>query len=218
MLDRLLGLGGVAVVLGSAVWASAGGPTAPVVTVVVIGVVLTGADALVWRAADSAEGASRHDLAVPEGRRIAGPPWGALVAAALLLGFVAAVLTGAPALAVGSVCLLAATLAGAIRPVRQEQLAPRIVSAARRLRRFARRHGTGQAEHVDGYVTTVGESGARLVVVAPDGSWADLMLTGDDAAVVAVLARVALRDPTDAAAGRGLRTGRQEWARMARSW
>jgi len=212
--DRVLGLCGVAVVLGAALWALAGGPTASVVTLVVIGLVLAAADALVWRAT----GPGQNDLTPPEGRRLAGPPWGLLVGPAAALGLGASVVVGAPFAAVGIGLVLAGTLLGVARPAPEAQLPAHIVSTARRLRAFARAHGARRAEPVDGYLTPVGESGTRLLVIAPDGEWAEAMVSGGDAEVIAGLARIELREPTESAAAKRLRIDQADWAQMTRSW
>jgi hypothetical protein len=211
--DRLLGLSGVAVVLGAAVWAWAGGSAAPVATLVAIGLVLTAADALVWATVGSA---GEPDLAVPERSRLAQPRWGTLVALAAALGVAGTVRAGSAATAVGAGVVLGVAVSS-MRPPRSE-LPAHVVSIARRLRRFARAHGTPRGEAADGYVTPVGESGARLVVVAPDGAWADAMVAVGDVAAIAGLARIEVRDRNDPGAARGMRIGRTTWEQMARSW
>lgn len=214
MRDRVLGLFGVAVALGGALWALAGGPTASVVTLVVIGLVLAAADALVW----SATSPGQNDLTVPEGRRLAGPPWGLLVGPAAAMGLGASVVVGAPFAAVGIGLVLAGTLLGVARPAPEAQLPSQIVSTARRLRAFARAHGSRRAEPVDGYLTPVGESGTRLLVIAPDGEWAEAMVSGGDAELIAELAQIELREPTESAAAKRLRIDQADWAQMTRSW
>jgi hypothetical protein len=213
MRDRLLGVAGLAVVVGAAGWAFCGGPTAPVVTLVVIGLVLAAADAVVWRAAGDGHG----DLAVPAGRRLPPPPWGTLVALAAAVGAVAAIRADA-ALAAGVFGLVGAgALTGMLRRRTGIVLEPQLVRTARRLRAFLRAHGLDPGEPAAGYVTAVGESGVRLLVVAPDGAWTDVML-GADAAQIAALARIELRAPDDPATGRRLQTGPRSWARMTDSW
>ena len=211
--DRLLGLSGVAVVLGAAIWAWAGGSTAPVVTLVAIGFVLTAADALVWATTGRA---GEPDLAVPERSRLVQSRWGTLVALAAALGVAATVRAGSAVAAVGAGVVLGVAVSS-MRPPRSEVPA-RVVSTARRLRRFARAHGTPRGEAADGYVTSVGESGARLVVVAADGAWADAMVAFGDVAAIAGLARIEVRDRNDPGAAQGLRIGRTTWEQMARSW
>ena len=218
MSRRLLGLCGVAVVLSAAVWASVGGPAASVVTLVVIGTVLTGADALVWNAEAGPDGSGGSDLMVPAGRRLRPPPWGLTVGAAAGLGVIASVLAGTPWAAAAFALVL--FLAGAVllRPATEREVPARVVSTARRLRSFARAHGVGPDERAGGYLTPVGESGVRLFVVAPDGRWADAMVSATDATQIARLARIELSDPTDPATGRRVRVDAGLWTTMTRSW
>ena len=211
--DRLLGLSGVAVVLGAAIGAWAGASTAPVVTLVAIGLVLTAADALVWAAAGSV---GEPDLAVPDRSRLVQPRWGTLLAVAAALGVAGTVRAGSAVAAVAAGVVLGVAVSS-MRPPRSDVPA-HLVSTARRLRRFARAHGTPRGEAADGYLTPVGESGARLVVVAPDGAWADAMVAFGDVAAIAGLARIEVRDRNDPGAAQGLRIGRTTWEQMARSW
>lgn len=217
MRDRLLGLGGFGVVSGATVWAVAGGPTAAIVTLVAIGLVLTAADALVWRATTSG-GPGAPDLAVPNGRRAAGPSWGSLLVPAAVLGSTATVVAGSAVAAVGCGLLVVTAGIGSFRPPGKRDLPRRIVAPAQRMRAFARAHGAGHGQPVDGYLTPTGESGARLLVVAPDGAWADAMVRVGDVGVIAELARIELREPTDPVATKRLRIGVDHWARMTRSW
>jgi hypothetical protein len=211
--DRLLGLAGVALASGAAVWALVGGTAAPAGTLAVIGVVFTLADAVVWRTA----GDSRPDLDVPAGRRLPPPPVGVLVVGAATLGVIAGLAAGALPVAVAVALVGAIALAGMLRPRDEAVIPVRTVNTAQRLRAFVRAHGAETGQAADGYLATVGESGARLLVLAPDGAWADVML-GDDAAEVTSLARITLRDPVDPANGQRLRIGPGLWARMTDSW
>jgi hypothetical protein len=215
---RLLGLCGVAVVLGAAAWASVGGPAAAVVTLVIIGTVLAAADAVVWNAEAGPDGSGGSDLAVPAGRRLRPPPWGLTVGAAAGLGVLASVLAGAPWAAAALALVL--VLAGAVllRPAPEREVPAGVVSTARRLRSFARSHGLGPGEPAAGYLTSVGESGVRLFVIAPDGRWADAMASATDAVEIARLARVELSDPADPATGRQVRVDADLWTAMTRSW
>ena len=212
MRDRLLGLAGVAIVGGATVWAVAGGAPAPVGTLVVIGVVFALADAAIWRAADNGA-----DLDVPAGRRLPPQPSGVLVVAAAGLGVAAALVARAGPVAVAAGLVGAAALLGMVRPRGDAVLPAGSVSTARRLRAFVRAHGVEEGQPAEGYLTTVGEPGTRLLVVAPDGAWADAML-GEDAEAVTHLARITLREPGDLATGQRLRIGPGLWARMTDSW
>ncbi|HEU0213266.1 MAG TPA: hypothetical protein VFR13_04205 [Jiangellaceae bacterium] len=218
MSRRLLGVCGVAVVLGAAAWASVGGPAAAVVTLVIIGTVLAAADAVVWDAEAGPDGSGGSDLAVPAGRRLRSPPWGLTVGAAAGLGVLASVLAGAPwaAAAFGLVLVLAGAVL--LRPAPEREVPARVAFTARRLRSFARAHGVGPGEPASGYLTPVGESGVRMFVVAPDGRWADAMVGATDAAELARLARIELGDPNDPATGRQVRVDADLWTAMTRSW
>jgi len=214
----VLGICGVGVVLGAAIWAATGGVAAPVITLVVIGIVLAAADAVLWNAEAGPDGSGGSDLAVPAGRRLSPPPWGLTVGAAAGLGVCACLLAGA--LWAAAACALVLVLAGAglLRPPPARELPAHVTSTARRLRSFARAHGVGPGEPVGGYVTPVGESGVRMFVVAPDGRWADAMVSATEAVQIAQLARVDLRDPADPTTGRRVRVGNDLWTAMARSW
>jgi hypothetical protein len=211
--ERLLGLTGVAIVAGAVLWAVAGGATTPVITLVVIGVVFALADAAVWRT----PGDDVADLDVPPGRRLPPPPRGMLVLAAAMLGLLAALVAGAVPLAAAVGLVGVVALAQLVRPRDDAVLPTRTVNTALRLRAFVRAHGVDQGQPADGYLTAVGEPGTRLLVVAPDGAWADAML-GDDAAAVIGLARITLHEPGDLATGQRLRIGPGLWARMTDSW
>lgn len=82
---------------------------------------------------------------------------------------------------------------------------------ARQIRAFGRQHGA-----VDAQLAYLGRRGARIVLVAEDGTWGDLVATGHD------IGRQALADSgatvheefgPDMAAR--MRTGPYEWSRMA---
>jgi hypothetical protein len=212
VLERLLGLAGVAIVCVAALWAAADGAAAPVGTLVGIGVVFALADAAVWRAADD-----DVDLDVPPGRRQPPRPRSALVLAAAGLGLVAALVANAVPVAIATGLVGGAALFGRYRPRGESVLPARTVNTACRLRAFLRAHGVEDGQPADGYLTTLGEPGTRLVVVAPDGAWADAMLD-QDAETVATLARITLREPSDPATGQRLRIGAGLWTRMTQSW
>jgi hypothetical protein len=212
VLERLLGLAGVAIVCVGALWAAADGAAAPVGTLVGIGVVFALADAAVWRAA-----VDDVDLDVPPGRRLAPRPRSALVLAAAGLGLVAALVANAVPVAIATGLVGGAALFGKYRSRGESVLPARTVNTARRLRAFLRAHGVEDGQPADGYLTTLGEPGTRLVVVAPDGAWADAMLD-EDAEAVATLARITLREPSDPATGQRLGIGAGLWTRMTQSW
>jgi hypothetical protein len=211
--DRLLGLAGMVIAGSGMLWAFAGGAATPVGTLVIIGVVFGLADAFVWRAA--AEYAS--DLDVPSGRRLPPPPWSVLALVVAGLGVLGALVAGAIPVAVAAGLVGVAALAVLLRPRDDHVLPVSTVQTARRLRAFVRAHGVEKGQPAEGYLTTLGEPGTRLLVLAPDGAWADVML-GDDAASVTGLARITLREPDDPATGQKVRIGPGLWARMTQSW
>lgn len=211
--DRLLGLAGVAFAAGGMLWAFAGGAAAPVGTLVVIGVVFALADAFVWRATSEDEA----DLDVPTGRRLPPSPWSVLVLVAAGLGVIGALVTGVVPVAVAAGLVGAAAVVVLVRPRDDVALRPGTVQTARRLRAFVRAHGVEKGQPAEGYLTTLGEPGARLLVIAPDGAWADVMV-GDDAATVTGLARITLREPDDPVMGQKVRIGPGLWTRMTDSW
>ena len=91
MRARLLGLAGVAVAARGHGVGLRRGAGAPVVTLVLIGVVLALADAVVWRAAGDGS-----DLDIPVRTAALPPqPWGALVAVTAAIGLVATVIVRA---------------------------------------------------------------------------------------------------------------------------
>ena len=212
MRARLLGLAGVAVAAGATGWAFAGGAGAPVVTLVLIGVVLALGDAAVWRAAGDGS-----DLDIPAGQRLPPQPWGVLVAVTAAIGLVAIVIVRANPAAVLVGIVGAAAVIGSFPRHAGRTLASGTVRTARRLRAFVRAHGVEEGQQAQGYLTSLGKPGARLLVVAPDGAWTDVML-GDDALEIAALARIELREPDDPLVAQRIRIGARSWTRMTDSW
>jgi hypothetical protein len=207
----MISLTGLFVVAIAVVLALAGGGAVVVGALVVVGLIFTVADAVQWRSVD-------YDLAVPEGERLPSVPWGFLVGPAGGLGVVAALVAGAlPVAVVAGVAALAA-VPGALSRLPATPLPYRVAANARRIRRFARDHGVAEGSPVPGYLVPVGESGARLFVLAPDGAWGELMLRPDEPDGVVRLARIELAEPTDPNAGRKLQIGPSLWELMNRSW
>jgi len=88
----------------------------------------------------------------------------------------------------------------------------RVARLARQIRGFAGSHGGGAEANV-GYI---GERGARIVLVADDGSWGDLVAPTYDIARRAVeQAGVTVHERFDGEFAAKMRTGRYEWSRMA---
>lgn len=211
MRDRVLGLTGLLVIVIAVVWSVLDGPATPVAILTVVGLILAVMDALLWRRSEAG-------LAVPEGVVLPSAPWGVLVGPAGALGLVAAVLSGAVAVAVASGLAVAAALPGLFRRFPTGALPRRTESYARRVREFAEAHGAERDAAVTGYSAPVGEGGTRLVVVAPDGAWADVVVPVDDATTIATLARVELTASSESSTGRRLRIAAPFWESMTRSW
>lgn len=211
MRDRVLGLTGLLVIVVAVVWVVAGGPSTPAVVLTAVGLVLVVMDALIWRR-------TGPGLAAPEGMVLPSAPWGLLVGPAGALGLAVSIMAGAPAIAVASGLALVASLPGLVRRFPSGAVPWRTASYARRVREFAESHGAERGAAVTGYSAPVGEGGTRLVVIAPDGEWADIVVPVDDAATVAQLAEVELTAPTDSSAGGQLRIGAPFWEAMIRSW
>jgi hypothetical protein len=104
------------------------------------------------------------------------------------------------------------------RAAHPEEAAPdagagrRVARLARQIGAFARRHG-GSAE---GQLAHLGRMGTRIVLVAPDGAWGDLVApTYEIARQAAARAGITLHESFDSALAAKLRTGPYEWSRMA---
>lgn len=209
--DRVLSIVGLVMLVGALVWAIAGGDAEPVGALVVIGLGLVVQDAVVWRFAE-------RDLDVPNDVTLPSAPWGLSVGPAGAIGLTAAVILGIPLLAAACAITLVAALPGLYARFPAGAVPLRVVGHAQRVRLFAERHGVPWGEAISGYVAPVGENGARLVIVTPDGAWAGLMVRQDEADLVGRLARVELHDRTSPEVGRDLATGRRYWATMNQSW
>jgi hypothetical protein len=92
---------------------------------------------------------------------------------------------------------------------RAERRAARL---ARRIDAFARSHGGG----AEAAIAYLGERGARIVLVAQDGSWGDLVApTYAIAQAAAERAGVTVHEDFDGDLAARMRTGPYEWRRMA---
>lgn len=88
----------------------------------------------------------------------------------------------------------------------------RAARLARQIGAFARHHG-GSAEAQLAYL---GERGTRIVLVAADGTWGDLVApTHAIAQAAAERAGVTVHDTFDGDLAAKVRTGPYEWSRMA---
>ncbi|GAB2603853.1 hypothetical protein GCM10027168_41010 [Streptomyces capparidis] len=94
----------------------------------------------------------------------------------------------------------------------ERRAARRAEKLARAARRFAAEHG-GSAE---GTLEYLGQRGTRIVLVAADGAWGDLIAPDQGTARrAAELAGITVRDALDGETAARLRTGPYEWKRMA---
>lgn len=88
----------------------------------------------------------------------------------------------------------------------------RAAKLAKEITAFAQRHGGG----ADGQIAYVGQSGARISLVAADGTWGDLMAPSVGAArQAAELAGVTVHESFDGEMAARMATGPYEWNRMA---
>lgn len=93
--------------------------------------------------------------------------------------------------------------------VRDERHAARL---AKQIGSFAQRHG-GSAE---GQLAYMGQAGTRIVLVALDGDWGDLVAPSHDVALKAVeRAGITVHESFDGEFAAKVRTGPYEWTRMA---
>ncbi|MFI1967078.1 hypothetical protein ACH429_23675 [Streptomyces pathocidini] len=92
---------------------------------------------------------------------------------------------------------------------RAERTAARL---AKRIDRFAKSHG-GSAQ---GQLAYLGQTGTRIVLVAEDGTWGDLVAPDHTTARRAARkAGITLHDSFDGDLAAKVRTGPYEWSRMA---
>ncbi|MBM9505619.1 hypothetical protein [Actinacidiphila acididurans] len=96
-------------------------------------------------------------------------------------------------------------------PGAQARARRRSARLARQIEAFARRHGGAEAS-----VEYIGGRGARIVLVAADGTWGDLVAPAWDIARAAVeQAGITVHDDFGPDLAAKLRTGPYEWSRMA---
>ena len=95
------------------------------------------------------------------------------------------------------------------REARDERRAARL---AKQIGAFARRHDGA----VEGQLAYLGQAGARVVLVAADGDWGDLVAPTHDVALKAAeKAGITLHESFDGEFAAKVRTGPYEWTRMA---
>lgn len=93
--------------------------------------------------------------------------------------------------------------------VRDERRAARL---AKQIGAFARRHGGAP----EGQLAHLGRAGTRIVLVAPDGDWGDLVAPSHDVALKAVeKSGITVHESFDGEFADKVRTGPYEWTRMA---
>ncbi|MBD0738973.1 hypothetical protein [Streptomyces sp. CBMA29] len=89
--------------------------------------------------------------------------------------------------------------------------ARRTARLVRQIDAFGKKHGGVEAN-----VAYIGERGARIVLVAPDGAWGDLVAPSYAMARAAVAdAGVTVHEDFDGEFAGRVRTGPYEWTRMA---
>ncbi|MCF6523376.1 hypothetical protein [Streptomyces sp. JJ36] len=90
--------------------------------------------------------------------------------------------------------------------------ARRVARLAKQINAFAAAHG-GAAE---GQISYLGQRGARIVLVAEDGTWGDLVAPSRGLAEQATArAGITVHDAFDGELAAKVRTGPYEWSRMA---
>lgn len=163
----------------------------------------------------------------PDGLRAGGqalpaPTWWPPLLVAGLVAVVGGLWISVPVAILGVVVVVAAAV-GAVRQLLPKDRVPgppdrRTVRTARQILGFGRRHSAPGRSTVSAGIEPLGENRVRLVLVAPDGAFGDLVVT-DEATARAALA-LAGADVEDAASrelGTRIRTGPYEWVRMAGS-
>jgi hypothetical protein len=88
----------------------------------------------------------------------------------------------------------------------------RVGRLARQIAAFADKHGGG----VEAQLAYLGERGARIVLVAQDGAWGDLVAPSYDIGQCALeRSGVPVHEDFDGELAAKVRTGPYEWSRMA---
>jgi hypothetical protein len=158
-------------------------------------------------------------LDVPHGTTLPAPYWGpvlALVAVCDLVGGAYA----SPPVAILGVVLLAIALVGSGLELRRpvQALDRATVVAARRARAFAGEHAAAGSDAVQAEIVVqhLGRGLTRLVVVAADGAFGDVLVRGTERAeTAAALSGLPRGDATSRELSGRIRTGGYEWRRMA---
>lgn len=88
----------------------------------------------------------------------------------------------------------------------------RAAKLAKEITAFAQRHGGG----AEGQIAYVGQAGARIALVAADGTWGDLMAPSTETArAAAEKAGITVHESFDGELAEKMTTGPYEWSRMA---
>jgi hypothetical protein len=102
--------------------------------------------------------------------------------------------------------------AGTASPAVTGKEGRQVARLAKHIGAFARAHG-GSAE---GQIAYLGRRGARIVLVAGDGAWGDLVATSRPVAEqAAARAGITVHENLEGELAGRMRTGRYEWSRMA---
>lgn len=167
-------------------------------------------------------------LDVADGERLPSPHWASPVLLVGLSDVAGGLWSSVPMAVVGIVLVAVGLVALGLDTQRQpvdDRLDRRTVVAARRALEFARAHGGvgapageegAHAVPVQGVVEHLGRGAARLVVVAPDGAYGDVVVRDvEQAHRVAALARIELQEEFSRELGAAVKVGPYEWERMA---
>jgi hypothetical protein len=94
----------------------------------------------------------------------------------------------------------------------------RTVRTARQVVGFGRRHAVAGDSTASAVIEPLGQNQVRLVLVAPDGTLGDLVVSDEATArAAAELAGAGVQDGFSRELGARIRTGPYEWVRMAGS-
>ena len=166
--------------------------------------------------------AERRPDGLRAGALLPAPMWWPPLFAAGLVGLVGGLWISVPVAVLSGVVLLGAGV-GAARQLLGSPREPgptdrRTVRAARQILGFCRRHPAPDHTLVSAVVEPIGQGRVRLVLVAPDGTLGDLVVSDEATARAAAgLAGADVEDAFSRELGARIRTGPYEWVRMAGS-
>jgi hypothetical protein len=163
----------------------------------------------------------------PDGLRTAGrglpaPMWWPPLLAAGLVALVGGIWTSALVAISGGVVVVVAVVGAVGQLIPRNRAGKpndrRTVRTARQIVGFGRRHSVQGRSTVLAAIEPLGEDPVRLVLVAPDGAFGDLVVTDEATARAALaLAGADVQDASSRELGARIRTGPYEWVRMAGS-